>query len=121
MSKKVLVVLTSHDTLGNTGKETGFYLSEVSHPVAVFERAGFTVDYVSPKGGKAPMIGIEREDALNAAFLDSADKMAQVASTLSPDQVNPADYVAIFYAGGHGTMWDFPQAENIGKIARPHL
>jgi putative intracellular protease/amidase len=117
MSQKVLVVLTSHDTLGNTGKETGFYLSEVSHPVAVFDQAGFTVDYVSPKGGKAPMIGIEREDAINAAFLDSAEKMAQVASTLGPEKVNPADYAAIFYAGGHGTMWDFPDSEALGKIA----
>ncbi len=117
MSKKVLVVLTSHDQLGNTGKETGFYLSEVSHPVAVFDREGFTVDYLSPKGGKAPMTGIEREDVLNAAFLDSADKMAQVENTLSPEQVNPADYTAIFYAGGHGTMWDFPQEGAIARIA----
>lgn len=117
MAQKVLVVLTSHDTLGNTGKETGFYLSEVSHPVAVFDREGFTVEYVSPQGGKAPMIGIEREDAINAAFLDSTDKMAQVENTLSPEQINPADYAAIFYAGGHGTMWDFPDSEDLGKIA----
>jgi putative intracellular protease/amidase len=50
MSNKVLVVLTSHDTLGDTGKETGFYLPEVSHPVEVFDRVGLTVEYVSPKG-----------------------------------------------------------------------
>ena len=114
---KVLVVLTSHDQLGNTGKETGFYLSEVSHPVDVFERAGFAVDYVSPKGGKAPMIGIDREDERNAAFLDDPKKMSQVENTLAPTDVNPDDYVAVFYAGGHGTMWDFPAAEDIGKSA----
>jgi putative intracellular protease/amidase len=108
MSKKVLVVLTSHDTLGDTGKETGFYLSEVSHPVTEFVRAGLTVDYVSPKGGKAPMIGIDRNDLLNAAFLDSPEKMKQVENTLHPSQINPAEYAGIFYAGGHGTMWDFP-------------
>ncbi|MGD1899839.1 MAG: type 1 glutamine amidotransferase domain-containing protein [Phormidesmis sp.] len=117
MSQKVLVVLTSHNTLGDTGKETGFYLSEVSHPVAVFDRAGFSVDYVSPKGGEAPMIGVDREDDINANFLDDADKMAQVKNTLSPAQVDPADYAAIFYAGGHGTMWDFPNAEDLGAIA----
>lgn len=117
MSQKVLIVLTSHDTLGNTGKETGFYLPEVSHPVDVFDRAGLTVEYVSPKGGKAPMTGIDRTDALNAAFLDNPEKMAQVESTLHPTQVNPSEYAAIFYAGGHGTMWDFPENEDLARIA----
>ncbi|MBD3885789.1 type 1 glutamine amidotransferase domain-containing protein [Phormidium tenue FACHB-886] len=117
MSQKILVVLTSHDTLGNTGKETGFYLPEVSHPVDVFDRAGLTVEYVSPKGGKAPMIGIDRADPLNAAFLDSPEKIAQVENTLHPTQVNPAEYAAIFYAGGHGTMWDFPENEDLSRIA----
>lgn len=117
MPQKVLVVLTSHSQLGNTGKETGFYLSEVSHPVAVFEKAGIQVDYVSPKGGKAPMTGDDREDPINAAFLDDPKKMSQVENTLRPDQVNHSDYAAIFYAGGHGTMWDFPQAEDLGMIA----
>jgi putative intracellular protease/amidase len=117
MSQKVLVVLTSHDQLGDTGKETGFYLSEVSHPVDVFDRAGLTVEYVSPKGGKAPMIGVDRADPLNAAFLDNPTKIAQVENTLTPAQVNPADYAAIFYAGGHGTMWDFADNVQLAQIA----
>ncbi len=117
MSQKILIVLTSHDTLGNTGKETGFYLPEVSHPVAVFDRAGLTVEYVSPQGGKAPMIGIDRADPLNAAFLDNPEKMAQVENTLHPTQVNPSEYAAIFYAGGHGTMWDFPDNEDLTHLA----
>lgn len=117
MSQKILIVLTSHDTLGNTGKETGFYLPEVSHPVAVFDRAGLTVEYVSPQGGKAPMIGIDRADPLNAAFLDNPAKMAQVENTLHPTQVNPSEYAAIFYAGGHGTMWDFPDNEDLTHLA----
>ncbi len=117
MSQKVLVVLTSHNTLGNTGKETGFYLPEVSHPVDVFDRAGLTVEYVSPKGGKAPMIGIDRADPLNAAFLDNPAKMAQVENTLHPSQVNPSEFAAIFYAGGHGTMWDFPANPDLDQIA----
>lgn len=117
MSQKVLIVLTSHDTLGGTGNETGFYLPEVSHPVDVFDRAGLTVSYVSPQGGKAPMIGIDRDDPLNLAFLDNPDKMAQVENTLRPDQIDPAEYDAIFYAGGHGTMWDFPTNEALSSIA----
>lgn len=117
MSKKILIVLTSHDTLGDTGKETGFYLPEVSHPVAVFDRANFKVDYVSPKGGKAPMIGIDLSDPLNQAFVENPEKMAQVENTKRPDQVNPAEYDAIFYAGGHGTMWDFPNTPELDRIA----
>jgi putative intracellular protease/amidase len=117
MSQKILIVLTSHDTLGNTGKETGFYLPEVSHPVAVFDRAGITVDYVSPKGGKAPMIGIDLNDPFNAEFLANPKKMAQVENTLQPTQINPSEYSAIFYAGGHGTMWDFPNNPELDRIA----
>jgi putative intracellular protease/amidase len=117
MSQKVLVVLTSHNALGDTGKETGFYLSEVSHPVEVFDHAGLTVEYVSPKGGKAPMTGSDRADPINAAFLDNPEKMAQVENTLTPSQINPADYAAIFYAGGHGTMWDFPENTELASIA----
>ncbi|MCU0524978.1 MAG: type 1 glutamine amidotransferase domain-containing protein [Elainella sp. Prado103] len=114
---KILIVLTSHNLLGHTGQPTGFYLPEVSHPVDVFDRSGWMVEYVSPQGGKAPMIGIDRADPLNAAFLDHPDKMAQVENTLHPTQVNPSEYAAIFYAGGHGTMWDFPDHEALANIA----
>lgn len=115
--KKVLIVLTSHDTLGNTDKETGFYLPEVTHPYEVFVRAGFMIDFVSPKGGKAPMTGIDLQDPLNKAFLDNPDKVAQVENTLNPTQVDPTQYDAIFYAGGHGTMWDFPDNQQLAHIA----
>ncbi|MEL6382860.1 MAG: type 1 glutamine amidotransferase domain-containing protein [Cyanobacteria bacterium J06626_18] len=117
MATKILIVLTSQDTLGDTGQETGFFLSEVSHPVAVFEQAGYAIDYVSPKGGKAPMTGVDREDPQNVTFLDDAGKMKQVANTLQPMQVVPSDYGAIFYAGGHGTMWDFPENSELAQLA----
>ncbi|MEO8892387.1 MAG: type 1 glutamine amidotransferase domain-containing protein [Coleofasciculaceae cyanobacterium] len=115
--KKILIVLTSHGTLGDTGKETGYFLPEVSHPEDVFTRAGMSVDYVSPKGGKAPMTGIDLEDPVNKAFLDDANKMAQVENTLNPSQIEASEYDAIFYAGGHGTMWDFPDNESLARIA----
>jgi putative intracellular protease/amidase len=114
--QKVLFVLTSHDKLGTTGKETGFYLSEVTHPYHVFEQAEVEVVFVSPKGGKAPMIGIDLQDPLNKAFMDDSAKLAKVEQTLSPAEVNPTDYDAIFYAGGHGTMWDFPKNEQLAQI-----
>jgi putative intracellular protease/amidase len=115
--KKVLFVLTSHDTLGTTGQPTGFYLPEVTHPYWVFDRAGIEVDFVSPKGGKAPMIGVDLADPENKAFLDDPAKVAQVENTLTPAEINPLDYEAIFYAGGHGTMWDFPHQEALDRIS----
>ncbi|NJK76270.1 MAG: type 1 glutamine amidotransferase domain-containing protein [Microcoleus sp. SU_5_6] len=116
-SKKVMIVLTSRDTLGDTGKETGFYLPEVTHPLDVFTRAGLTVDFVSPKGGKAPMVGIDLADPLNKAFLDNSELVSRVENTLNPGQIDPAEYSAIFYAGGHGTMWDFPDDARLAGIA----
>ena len=116
-AQKVLIVLTSHDTLGDTGKETGFYLPEVTHPLDAFNRAGLTVDFVSPKGGKAPMVGIDLADPLNKAFLDDSEQVARVENTLNPSQIDPAEYGAIFYAGGHGTMWDFADNQELAGIA----
>ncbi|PIG93566.1 type 1 glutamine amidotransferase domain-containing protein [Gloeocapsopsis sp. IPPAS B-1203] len=117
MHKKILIVVTSHEELGNTGKKTGFYLSEVTHPDDVFTRAGYEVDFVSPKGGKAPMDGVKLEDPLNKAFLDDPEKVKQVENTLQPSQIEPDQYDAIFYAGGHGTMWDFPNNQELAQIA----
>ena len=115
-AKKILMVLTSHKALGNTGKMTGFYVSEASHPYDVFVRqAGYSVDLVSPQGGEPPRDGEDSEDTLNQTFLD--EMAAKLANTMTPNQVNPADYDAIFYAGGHGTMWDFPKNETLAGIA----
>ncbi len=116
--KKVLIVLTSHGQLGDTGKSTGFYLSEVSHPHKVLAEAGIEMDFVSPKGGAAPIDGVDRDDPVNAAFLDNPDLIGRTENTLRPDQVDAADYGAIFYAGGHGTMWDFPANEPLQALAR---
>jgi putative intracellular protease/amidase len=116
-AKKVLFVLTSHDKLGNTGKETGFYLPEVTHPYEAFAQAGMEVEFVSPKGGKAPMTGVDLSDPLNKAFLDDPAKIAKLANTLTPAEVDPTRYDAIFYAGGHGTMWDFRDNDALAKIA----
>jgi putative intracellular protease/amidase len=117
ITRRVLFVLTSHDRLGDTGKETGFYLPEVTHPYEAFEQAGIEVEFVSPQGGKAPMIGIDRDDPLNQAFLEDAAKMAQVETTLTPGEIEPSRYAGIFYAGGHGTMWDFPENAELAAIA----
>ena len=114
----ILIALTSHDQLGNTGRKTGYYLSEVSHPYAVFNEFGFDVEFVSVAGGDAPMDGVNRNDEVNAAFLDNTGLMAQVQNTPTPDQVNGSDYAGLLFAGGHGTMWDFAESEGLANIAR---
>lgn len=116
-TRRILIVVTSHDKLGDTGEKTGFYLSEVTHPYDVFVRAGFTVDFVSPQGGAAPMTAVNLKDPLNKAFLDDAELMKQIQTTLKPIQVDATKYDAIFYAGGHGTMWDFPDNSELAGIA----
>jgi putative intracellular protease/amidase len=115
---KVLVVLTSHDQLGNTGKKTGFYLSELTHALEVFEKAGVEVELASPKGGLPPMDGVDRADAANRAFLDNAQWMKRLERTVRLADVDPARFDAVYVPGGHGTMYDLPDNERLqGLIA----
>lgn len=115
--KKILFVVTSHDKKGSTGQPTGYYLGEVSHAWEVLKNAGYGIDFVSPQGGKAPVDGLNLDDAVNKSFWEDNVYRNKIENTLKPNQVNAADYVAIYYAGGHGTMWDFPENEAIAAIA----
>lgn len=114
---KVLLVLTSHDRLGDTGKPTGAYLAEVAHPYDVFVRAGLAVEFASPRGGRPPLDGVENADAVGRAFLDDRAIQARLDHTRRLDELDPADYAAIVFAGGHGTMWDFPRNEPLAALA----
>jgi putative intracellular protease/amidase len=116
MTKTILFVLTSHDRLGDTDEATGFYVPEAAHPWQVFTEAGYRVRMLSPRGGPAPWTGVDRSDPAQRAFLDDPDVAAALADTLTPDQVDPADYAAIYFVGGHGTMWDFPGNEALARI-----
>jgi putative intracellular protease/amidase len=115
--KKILFVVTSHNKKGSTGQPTGYYLSEVSHPWDVLVNAGYEIDFVSPEGGNAPVDGFNLEDPINKKFWNDAVYHKKIENTLKPNQVNPNDYVAIHYAGGHGAMWDLPQDKEIAAIA----
>lgn len=118
MKKKILFVVTSENKLGDTGKSTGYYLSEVSHPWEVLKNAGYEIDFVSPKGGKAPVDGFDLNDPINKLFWEDAAYKSKIENTLKPSEVIVSDYVAIYYAGGHGTMWDFPENNELATIAR---
>lgn len=118
MKSKILFVLTSHSTKGNTGETTGYYLSEVSHPWEVLTKAGYEIEFVSPEGGEPPVDGFDLSDPVNKTFWEDPVYRKKVENTLTPKEVNPDDYRAIYYAGGHGTVWDFPDNEEIAFIAR---
>lgn len=116
-ARKILFVLTSHDRKGD--KPSGYFLSEVTHPHRVLSGAGFTIDFVSPKGGKAPVDpdGFDLKDPVNAAFWNDPALRGAVESTRRSSEASAADYAAIFYAGGHGTMWDLPGDADLARLA----
>lgn len=115
---KILFVVTSNDKKGDTGQPTGFYLSEVTHPWEVLHKEGFEIEFASPEGGKAPVEAVELEDGFNAAFWNDPACREWIEHTLKPEKVNPDDYVAVYFAGGHGTMWDFPDNPELASIVR---
>lgn len=116
-TNKILVVLTSHSQKGSTGQKTGAYLPELTHPHAAFRAAGYDVDFASVRGGEVPLDGVDRKDPVNAAFLDDAALVTKLHTSLSPAQIDADAYDAIFYAGGHGTMWDFRDEPTLAKVA----
>lgn len=111
MKKRILMALTSHDKKGSTGEPTGAYVPEIAHPHAVFVAAGYRVDMVSTRGGRVPLDGVERSDPTVAAFLDDPELQRQLSESPASTTVDATRYDAIFFAGGHGAMWDFPDAK----------
>ncbi|MGH8790655.1 MAG: type 1 glutamine amidotransferase domain-containing protein [Cupriavidus necator] len=110
---KILMVLTSHDQLGNTGHKTGFWLEEFAAPYYVFKDAGADITLASPKGGQPPIDPKSDDpgaqtDATRRFQGDPATKAA-LASTLTLGQVKAEDFDAIFYPGGHGPLWDLAE------------
>lgn len=115
---RVLIALTSHAQLGNTNQATGSYLPEIAHPWRVFQDNGYDVDLLSVSGGRAPVYGADLSDPVQQAFTDDPEMSSKISATLSPAQVDASEYDAIYFAGGHGTMWDFPDNPQLATIAR---
>ncbi|RSK44291.1 type 1 glutamine amidotransferase domain-containing protein [Hymenobacter perfusus] len=110
---KILMVLTSHDQLGNTGHKTGFWLEEFAAPYYVFKDAGAELTLASPKGGQPPLDPKSDDPSAqtDATTRFKADEAAQqaLANTVTLDSVSAADYDAVFYPGGHGPLWDLAE------------
>jgi putative intracellular protease/amidase len=111
---KILMVLTSHDQLGNTGKKTGFWLEEFAAPYYTFTDAGATVVLASPAGGQPPLDPKsdlpEFQTELTHRFKADAAAQQALASTVKLETINPADFDTVFYPGGHGPMWDLAES-----------
>ncbi|MGD8912304.1 MAG: type 1 glutamine amidotransferase domain-containing protein [Candidatus Thiodiazotropha sp.] len=116
--KPVLFVLTSHGTKGSSGEPTGYYLAEVTHPLAVLEEAGIEVEFASIQGGEPPVDGLDLEDTTNARYWNNDRFRNGVSHTQRLQDVDPTGYSAIFFAGGHGTMWDFPSNPDVQRVTR---
>lgn len=116
--KPVLFVVTSHGTKGSTGQPTGYYLGEVTHPLAELKDAGIQVEFASIQGGEPPVDGVELDDKVNARFWNDASFRDAMKHTLKLGQVDPSRYSAIFFAGGHGAMWDFPTSPDVPRVTR---
>ncbi|HSC86463.1 MAG TPA: type 1 glutamine amidotransferase domain-containing protein [Polyangiaceae bacterium] len=116
MTHRVLLAMTSHDQKGSSGKPTGAYLPEVAHPYEVFARAGYEIEFVSVRGGQVPLDGVEGADASSLAFLEA--HRAELAQTPRGDAVDASRFDVIYFAGGHGAMWDFPDDRALSQVAR---
>lgn len=107
---KILFVITSHDTLGDTGKKTGFWVEEFANPYYTLLDKGATIIIATPKGGAAPIDpSSDSPDAATedtARFNKDAEAKAKIANTNILSDINPDDFDAVFYPGGHGPLWD---------------
>ena len=117
---KVLMVLTSHNQLGNTGRKTGFWLEELAAPYYVFKDAGAEIMLASPKGGRPPLDPKSNEPSfqtdITRRFEKDDNANAQLDRTTRLDSVRQEDYDTVFYPGGHGPMWDLAEDRNSIKL-----
>lgn len=111
---KLLMVLTSHDTLGNTGRKTGFWLEEFAAPYYVFRNAGVELTLASPKGGQPPLDpksdSPQSQTPAMTRFKNDPVAQKALSQTVKLDDVKSEDFDSVFYVGGHGPMWDLAES-----------
>ncbi|NHN86266.1 type 1 glutamine amidotransferase domain-containing protein [Acetobacter musti] len=122
MNRHVLHVATNISHFASSAHQTGLWLSELTHAWDVFAASGYKQRIVSPKGGRVPLdpraLKWPMRDASARAWLADPAKMALLSSTRRPADIDPGDYDAIFFTGGHGVMWDFPDNEGLQAVTR---
>lgn len=120
MTQKILVVLTSVEKYPNMNRATGLWLGEAVHFVKKVEEASYEIDYVSPEGGYTPIDphSLAMADAIDWEWYQKKEFMNRLGATLKPSDINPDDYIAIYYTGGHGVIWDFPDNQALQLISQ---
>ncbi|WP_018179240.1 type 1 glutamine amidotransferase domain-containing protein [Jongsikchunia kroppenstedtii] len=122
MATRILNVVTNVGHYDDPSHETGLWLSELTHAWHVFEQHGFDQSIVSPAGGPSPLeprsLTFPNYDKTAKAWRADTARMALLEHTASPDQIDSADYDAIFFTGGHAVMYDFPDSDGLQRISR---
>lgn len=117
---KILIVLTSHNQLGDTGNKTGFWLEEFATPYYVFKDAGAVITLASTQGGQPPIDPTselpEWRTESTERLRDDQALLTSLASTLAIELIDASQYDAIFFPGGHGPMWDFPNNPHLQSV-----
>lgn len=116
--KPILCVVTSHPIRGDTGEPTGFAMVELTHPLEVFREAGIRTEIASIRGGHPPIDFFDLSDPVNDRFWKDRDFRDALAHSLILAEVDPSRYSAVFFAGGHGTMWDFADSVAVQRVIR---
>jgi putative intracellular protease/amidase len=124
-TKKILMVLTSHADLGDTGEKTGFWVEEFAAPYYAFKEAGLQITLASPSGGQAPIDPkSELDDFQTPAtvkYYADAETQALIANTNVLAEMNAEDFDAVFYPGGHGPLWDLASNDNSIELIESFL
>ena len=122
MTKRILHVVTNVANYADQTEPTGLWLSELTHAWHVFGEKGYEQQIVSPKGGVSPLeprsLKWPLADASVKEWLNDTSRQALLSATARPDQIDPADFDAIYFTGGHAVMWDFPDDGSLQRITR---
>ena len=122
MSQRVLIVVTNVGHYDDPSHPTGLWLSELTHAWEVFEEAGYEMTLASPRGGLSPLeprsLKFPTYDKGAKAWHADPARMTLLEHTKSPDEIDSADFDAVYFTGGHGTMYDFPDSEGLQRIIR---
>lgn len=116
--KPILCVVTSHPIRGDSGAPTGFAMVELTHPLEVFDEAGIPYEIASIRGGHPPIDFFDLSDPANAHYWQDKGFRDALAHSLVLGDLDPSRYSAVFFAGGHGTMWDFADSEAVQTVIR---
>lgn len=117
---KVLIVCTNHETYPAKTSKTGLWLSELTHFYDVLAKRRIIMDFVSPLGGPIPVDerSLDLKDECNARYWEEAAFREKLQNSFKPSEVTPSDYRLIYFAGGHGAMWDFPENAELQNLAK---